>query len=166
MKKRREREERKRATAQKLALETGAEDINVPAQSTVPSQGEAREKTINTSHSATQAEESASSSGYVITVPAASEYQWYSLDKAVFSTIEAAQKAGVWMYPSNLSERARCGVFRSLWKQGYFMGSGIKFGGDYLVYPGLFFLYGYAEDFLTLARGSSEIPFAFRCHGN
>ncbi|TEB36219.1 tRNA-intron endonuclease catalytic domain-like protein [Coprinellus micaceus] len=51
-------------------------------------------------------------------------------------TIEAARQAGIWDYPANLQERARCGVFRGLWDQGYYMGVGIRFGGEYLVYPG------------------------------
>lgn len=33
-------------------------------------------------------------------------------------------------------KNARIEVFRDLWKQGYFMGSGLKFGADFLVYPG------------------------------
>jgi tRNA-splicing endonuclease subunit Sen34 len=31
---------------------------------------------------------------------------------------------------------ARIRVFKDLWKKGYFMGSGLKFGADFLVYPG------------------------------
>lgn len=136
LKKRKEREERKRLAAQKLALEADIEDINATTPTIDPSEGMARERAIHTAHS-TMPDESASSTNYVITIPAASEYSWYSPDRAVFATIEAAQKEGIWTYPSNLNERARCGVFRGLWEQGYFMGSGIKFGGDYLVYPGL-----------------------------
>ena len=33
-------------------------------------------------------------------------------------------------------KNARIEVFRDLWKKGYFMGSGLKFGADFLVYPG------------------------------
>lgn len=132
-KKRKEREERKRLAAQKLVQEVNAEDINVPSPSPETTQGE--EETLDkTSRSATP--ELSALANYTITIPAISEYQWYSSDQVTFPTIVAAQEAGVWTYPSNLNERARCGVFRSLWEQGYFMGSGIKFGGDYLVYPG------------------------------
>jgi len=77
------------------------------------------------------------SMSHTIVIPAASSsLEWYSPDAHVYTTIETAKAAGVWDYPSTLQERARCGVFRDLWGQGYFMGGGIKFGGDYLVYPG------------------------------
>lgn len=136
MKKRKEREERKRMATQGPTFGADTEDINTPAQIVEPSQGEMRGNMSRITHST-------SSTGHVITIPAASEYQWYTPDEAIFPTIEAAQKAGIWTYPSNLNERARCGVFRSLSEQGYFMGSGIKFGGDYLVYPGLLSLCGH-----------------------
>ncbi|KAK0450698.1 hypothetical protein EV421DRAFT_1173271 [Armillaria borealis] len=74
---------------------------------------------------------------YNIVIPASSSsLKWYSPDACTHTSIDAAKAAGIWDYPSNLHERAKCGVFRSLWEQGYFMGGGIKFGGDYLVYPG------------------------------
>ncbi|KAF9495985.1 tRNA-intron endonuclease catalytic domain-like protein [Pleurotus eryngii] len=72
----------------------------------------------------------------VIIESASSTLEWYDTSATTYDAIEAAQAAGIWSYPSNLSERARCGVFRGLWEQGYFLGGGIKFGGDYLVYPG------------------------------
>ncbi|KAJ4488018.1 hypothetical protein J3R30DRAFT_3280187 [Lentinula aciculospora] len=65
-----------------------------------------------------------------------SSLNWYSPDSCTYSTIEAAQEAGIWDFPSNLQDRARYGVFTDLWEQGYFLGGGIRFGGDYLVYPG------------------------------
>ncbi len=74
---------------------------------------------------------------YNIVVPAEStSLSWYHPDSSRYDSMTAAKEAGLWSYPSNLQERAKCGIFRSLWEQGYFMGSGIKFGGDYLVYPG------------------------------
>jgi len=83
-----------------------------------------------------------SSMHYTVVIPAASSsLEWYNPDAHACATIEAAKAAGVWDFPSNLQERARCGVFRSLWEQGYFMGGGIKFGGDYLVYPGITSVY-------------------------
>lgn len=33
-------------------------------------------------------------------------------------------------------KEARVHVYKDLWKKGYFMGSGLKFGADFLVYPG------------------------------
>ncbi|KAJ3814851.1 hypothetical protein F5876DRAFT_86145 [Lentinula aff. lateritia] len=70
-----------------------------------------------------------------ITTPS-SALSWYSPDSCTYSTIEAAQEAGIWDFPLNLQDRARYGVFKDLWEQGYFLGGGIRFGGDYLVYPG------------------------------
>jgi tRNA-splicing endonuclease subunit Sen34 len=55
-----------------------------------------------------------------------------------YTSLESAREAGVWSYPSTLHERAKCGVFRALWETGHFMGSGLKFGGDFLVYLGSF----------------------------
>ncbi|KAF5386781.1 hypothetical protein D9615_001871 [Tricholomella constricta] len=79
------------------------------------------------------------SSGHTVVIPASStsSLDWYDPNASCsYTTIAAAKAAGIWDYPSTLQERAKCGVFRSLWEQGYFMGGGIKFGGDYLVYPG------------------------------
>jgi tRNA-splicing endonuclease subunit Sen34 len=127
IRKRKEREERKRLAAQKLAKEA-TNDIDAFSPAPEPAAKDepliAQERSIPTGT-------------YTISIPAVSdEYQWYSPQHATFSTITSAQQTGVWLYPSDLNERARYGVFRSLWEQGYFMGSGIKFGGDYLVYPG------------------------------
>lgn len=52
------------------------------------------------------------------------------------STLESARDAGLWTYPATLEERARCAVFRDLHEKGYWMGGGLRFGGDWLVYPG------------------------------
>ncbi|KAF5365624.1 hypothetical protein D9758_003283 [Tetrapyrgos nigripes] len=72
-----------------------------------------------------------------VTVPAvSSKMEWYSPDRQTYTTIESAKEAGLWDCPSDLHDRAKCGVFRDLWEQGYFMGGGIRFGGDYLIYPG------------------------------
>jgi tRNA-splicing endonuclease subunit Sen34 len=78
---------------------------------------------------------------YNISIPASSEsLEWYKAVENVYTTIAAAKKAGIWNYPATLHERALCGVFKSLWEQGFNMGGGVKFGGDFLVYPGLDFL--------------------------
>lgn len=81
---------------------------------------------------------------YTISIPASSSsLEWYNSHQrsqtTVYTTLHEAREAGKWVYPSTLAERARCGVFKDLWKQGYFLGGGIKFGGEYLVYPGGFF---------------------------
>lgn len=36
----------------------------------------------------------------------------------------------------NARPTLRCKVFSDLWEKGYYITSGEKFGGDYLVYPG------------------------------
>jgi len=41
-----------------------------------------------------------------------------------------------WKYPTGDLDKCRLLAFRKLWKQGYVIGEGSKFGGDYLVYLG------------------------------
>uniref|UniRef100_A0A0B7A9J9 tRNA-splicing endonuclease subunit SEN34 n=1 Tax=Arion vulgaris TaxID=1028688 RepID=A0A0B7A9J9_9EUPU len=41
-----------------------------------------------------------------------------------------------WAYPSTEREMLRYLVFKDLWGKGFFLTSGAKFGGDFLVYPG------------------------------
>ncbi|XP_022088849.1 tRNA-splicing endonuclease subunit Sen34-like isoform X2 [Acanthaster planci] len=41
-----------------------------------------------------------------------------------------------WMYPTSQQELLKYRVFRDLWEMGYYLTSGCKFGGDFLVYPG------------------------------
>lgn len=93
---------------------------------------------------------------YTISVPTTSDaFAWYNYDddddddgdddgrqqrrRHTYETLDAAREAGVWSYPASANERARCEVFRDLWEKGYYMGGGIKFGGDWLVYPGACF---------------------------
>lgn len=75
---------------------------------------------------------------YTVTIPASSPeaLPWYSSQGAVYDTLKTAKEAGIWTYPNDLHEQAKCGVFEDLWEKGYYMGGGIKFGGDFLVYPG------------------------------
>eukprot|EP00049_Salpingoeca_infusionum_P016599 m.341585 g.341585 ORF g.341585 m.341585 type:complete len:350 (-) comp16113_c0_seq13:2962-4011(-) len=42
----------------------------------------------------------------------------------------------LFMFPTTRHERSRYLVFRDLLSRGYFVSTGIKFGGDFLVYPG------------------------------
>jgi tRNA-splicing endonuclease subunit Sen34 len=75
---------------------------------------------------------------YTIVVPGTSaSFLWYTPEPHTYSTVQAAKNAGIWSYPSDLAERAKCAVFRDLWEKGYYMGGGLKFGGDFLVYPGI-----------------------------
>jgi len=128
--KRRAREEKR--LAQAISTSNGP---NLPLDSTV--------STETTTGPRTQLQEipveKSASILHTVVIPAPSSLlEWYNPDACTYTTIAAARAAGVWDYPSTLRERARCGVFRNLWEQGYFMGGGIKFGGDYLVYPGQF----------------------------
>jgi tRNA-splicing endonuclease subunit Sen34 len=81
---------------------------------------------------------SSSTPPYTITIPGSSDtFPWHTPNPHTYTTIMAAQTAGIWDYPSTAAERAKCVVFQDLWDKGYFMGGGIKFGGDFLVYPGI-----------------------------
>ena len=166
--KRKERELRKQAEA---ARKTAAgEDVNNLAALLASTSTEPHKDTSTT----TVPEGSNTSSiPYTIVIPASSSsLEWYDPSVRSYSTIEAAREAGVWDYPSDLTERARCGVFKDLWKQGYFMGGGIKFGGEYLVYPGIYYVlllctrlvHGSFLKILYLRR-SSTISLTFYCHG-
>ncbi|KAI0747667.1 tRNA-intron endonuclease catalytic domain-like protein, partial [Daedaleopsis nitida] len=75
---------------------------------------------------------------FTVTVPASSsDLAWYAPGPAaVYTTLEATRDANVWVYPTTSFERAKCRVFRDLWQKGNYMGGGIRFGGDFLVYPG------------------------------
>ncbi|KAG8923697.1 tRNA-splicing endonuclease subunit [Tulasnella sp. 417] len=72
---------------------------------------------------------------YTVLIPATpDEHPWFR--PPAYETIQAAREAGVWRYPSTPIERAKCAVYRDLIDKGYFIGGGLKFGGDWLVYPG------------------------------
>jgi len=47
-----------------------------------------------------------------------------------------SRKPAQWCYPQTEKSRLKCKVFRKLWEMGYFITTGRKFGGDFLVYPG------------------------------
>lgn len=75
---------------------------------------------------------------YTVVIPGTStSFSWYTPEPHAYPTIQAAKDAGIWSYPSDLAERAKYAVFRDLWGKGYYMGGGLKFGGDFLVYPGI-----------------------------
>jgi len=63
-------------------------------------------------------------------------FPWYRPTKHIYQSLESALSAGIWTYPSTSFQRARCDVFQDLWSKGHFLGIGIKFGADFLVYPG------------------------------
>lgn len=74
----------------------------------------------------------------VIIEPRSSSLAWYdpALARATYATLESASEAGVWSYPQTPLQEARCRVFEDLWRRGHYMGGGLRFGGDFLVYPG------------------------------
>ncbi|XP_037790447.1 tRNA-splicing endonuclease subunit Sen34-like isoform X2 [Penaeus monodon] len=41
-----------------------------------------------------------------------------------------------WPFPSSNIEKLRYAVFKDMWERDYYLTNGIKFGGDFLVYPG------------------------------
>ena len=131
---------------------------------------------------------------YTVSVPTTSDaFAWYNYNdegddndpasgpqrqnqpQSMYETLDAARAAGVWSYPSNADERARCEVFRDLWEKGYYMGGGIKFGGDWLVYPGaclsvpLFFSYALSLTSVCVRAGNKHrrsvaLSLALCCH--
>jgi len=124
IRKRKEREERRRKAATAKAAKDAAD---------------AHEADVEDEDGEGNGEDITPNLPYTISISASSSsLEWYSPNQvlATHATLSSAREAGVWTYPSTLAERARCGVFKDLWKQGYFMGGGIKFGGEYLVYPG------------------------------
>ena len=159
-KKRQVREAKKAAAAAAKASLLAAETLNEPAAlddisqllTTEEAHPDAADETV-----ADSVEPQASSTSpplpmHTVTIPAtSSSLPWlssltlsapvpssslYPTSNFVHSTLASATEARIWNYPSTLEERARCAVFRSLHKQGYWMGGGLKFGGDWLVYPG------------------------------
>jgi tRNA-splicing endonuclease subunit Sen34 len=78
-----------------------------------------------------------SSIPYALSIPSTHSSDHYSTPCSItHTTLSSARSANLWSFPSNLDERARAGVFRALWERGYFMGGGIKFGGELMIYPG------------------------------
>ncbi|KAI0736674.1 tRNA-intron endonuclease catalytic domain-like protein [Fomitopsis betulina] len=130
IRKRREREERRAAAARAKALAEGEDpnSIEVSESSTTPA-APIEEPSATPNAQATPA--------YTITLPgSSSDLVWYDPAGNTYESISDAQAAGIWTYPADLHERAKCRVFRDLWEKGNFMGGGIRFGGDFLVYPG------------------------------
>ncbi|KAH7889243.1 hypothetical protein F5I97DRAFT_1923809 [Phlebopus sp. FC_14] len=143
IRKRKEREER-RARERKVNPSTAVFE-EAPAQNQPASTDQKKITSKDRDHDRSESQSATpdrstipgSSAPYTIQVTASSStLDWYEANAHSFTTLAAAREAGIWDYPSTPYERARCAVFRDLWEQGYFMGGGIKFGGEYLVYPG------------------------------
>jgi len=60
---------------------------------------------------------------------------------AACTTRETINRPVDWRFPISASEKLRYTVFRDLWEQGHFLTSGLKFGGDFLAYPGWDFIF-------------------------
>ncbi|TFK42989.1 hypothetical protein BDQ12DRAFT_703294 [Crucibulum laeve] len=130
IRKRKEREEKKREKAARLAAK--ADGPNALLAPTL----EVEAPKVDAAH-ISPGRLSSSTVPYTIVIPAlSSTFEWYDPSKYTYTTLGDAKTAGIWDYPATLAERARCGVFRGLKEKGFFMGGGIKFGGEYLVYPG------------------------------
>jgi tRNA-splicing endonuclease subunit Sen34 len=125
---RRQEREAKRAAAAQLRSVVEDDSVHTPSQPLEPEH-----------RSSTPVESPPTSPPYTITITGSSTtFSWYTSEPNTYETIEAAQSVGIWNYPSTLEERAKCAVFQDLWEKGYYMGGGIKFGGDFLVYPGAY----------------------------
>lgn len=129
VRKRREREEKRAAAARAKALAEGAaeEDVFTPPPSEPPAPPPETPSIAS------------SNAAWTVTIPASSSsLPWYSSGEgATYATIDEAKAAGIWTYPSTPFERAKCAVYRDLWEKGHYMGGGIRFGADFLVYPGM-----------------------------
>ncbi|CAG8522926.1 24192_t:CDS:2 [Dentiscutata erythropus] len=62
-------------------------------------------------------------------------FAWYNDNDYCFDSLEVARLAGLWTWPSTPKEQYKYNIYCDLWNRGYFITSGIKFGGDYLLYP-------------------------------
>ncbi|KAF0479757.1 tRNA-intron endonuclease catalytic domain-like protein [Gigaspora margarita] len=63
-------------------------------------------------------------------------FEWYNDKNYCFDSLEVARLAGLWTWPSTPKEKYKFNIYCDLWNRGYFITNGIKFGGDYLLYPG------------------------------
>jgi tRNA-splicing endonuclease subunit Sen34 len=84
-------------------------------------------------------EAEAANPSHLITIPSSSStLQWHNvrLGDNAFDTLSSAAKAGLWRYPATANQRARCAAFEAFRAKEYYMGKGLRFGGDFVVYPG------------------------------
>lgn len=76
---------------------------------------------------------------YHISIPTSSvSLPWYTPSNLahIYPTLEAAREAGLFTYPNTKLQEVKCKIFEDLWSRGFYMGGGLKFGGDFLIYPG------------------------------
>ncbi|BGO89594.1 hypothetical protein NBRC10512_001555 [Rhodotorula toruloides] len=74
----------------------------------------------------------------IIIEPRSASFPWYdpTSPSVTYTTLDEAKEGGLWNYPETTLQESRCRVFEDLWRKGYYMGGGLRFGGDFLVYPG------------------------------
>ncbi|KAI9015211.1 hypothetical protein BC832DRAFT_618824 [Gaertneriomyces semiglobifer] len=70
----------------------------------------------------------------VSTPTSSSGFPWFDISRA--QDFGTAQASGLWKFPSSDKARLKFKVFSALWAKGYYITSGSKFGGDFLLYPG------------------------------
>ncbi|CAB4481704.1 uncharacterized protein OCT59_001910 [Rhizophagus irregularis] len=63
-------------------------------------------------------------------------FTWYNNNENWFDSINTAKQNNLWIWPSTLKDIQKYKIYSDLWNKGYYITSGIKFGGDYLLYPG------------------------------
>ncbi|OBZ75421.1 putative tRNA-splicing endonuclease subunit tsp-4 [Grifola frondosa] len=103
LRKRKEREEKRAAAARAKALAEGLEpEVVVAPNPPVPAEDRSSTPSV------------AATPSYTVTIPASSSsLEWYAPDASAYASLEAARAAGIWNYPSDLHERAKCAVFRT-----------------------------------------------------
>ncbi|KDE06053.1 hypothetical protein MVLG_03607 [Microbotryum lychnidis-dioicae p1A1 Lamole] len=118
-----------------IQAEIGVWQLNVPD---LEPNGRSKSPVASTSSAPTrEANEDLSGVPYTIMIQGSStDAPWHDPAWASYLTLEAAKEAGVWDYPTNQLQQSRSNVFEDLWRKGHFMGGGLRFGGDFLVYPG------------------------------
>lgn len=138
---RKKREERKAQKGQDGGDEGDAESLFAPvaADAPVPVAPQAAPSSLQEADASAGPLGALTSATYFTAIPATSTSSpWFQPDAqhAIYGDLASARAAGVWVYPSTRLERARCATFERVWEEGMFAGHGIKFGGEFLVYPG------------------------------
>ncbi|CAG8656373.1 8513_t:CDS:2, partial [Funneliformis mosseae] len=72
----------------------------------------------------------------LINIKTTSSFPWYNDNGNCYSSIDIAKQNNLWVWPNVQKDIQKYKVYCDLWDQGYYITSGIKFGGDYLLYPG------------------------------
>lgn len=75
----------------------------------------------------------------------------------VYPWIDKDIKTVEWKYPSNYKQQLRYKTYKNLWEKGYYVSSGEKFGGDFLVYPGDPIMF-HSQFIILCKHENEEIP--------